>query len=343
MACRSGSTIDHRRARPAAVRLGLCLSLLSAACAAEGGLQPFLTSDQNPFIQIYQPPPPEGARLAEPGAWRFSLQLDLANNSIQQDNATEELVLDGESYRATLAAGYGLSGGLEAGVSVPLVLHRRGALDNFIEDWHDLFGLSNSKRTKFESNQLRYSYASNVASSQVTNPAEGIGDVRLTLAYPLTGSAHGGRDLVLRAGLKLPTGDAKKLLGSGSTDLALQLAAVDAGTLADWKATLFGSVGMLRLGGGDVLDAIRRDYIAIGTLGLARPLLGKASVKLQLDAHSSFYDSALSALGSNTVQLTVGGQIELAGGGAIDLGLVENLFTDTTPDLVFHLAWRTLL
>ena len=327
---------------------GTCLGLLllvGAMRPAAGGesLQPFLNADQNPFIQVYSPPPPQSARLVRPGAWRIALQLDLTSNSIGEGDSVENLVLDGETYRSALSLSYGLSDRLEAGIVVPYLMHRRGVFDNFIEDWHDTFGLSNRKRTAFARDQLDYAYTGSEASQQLDEPAEGLGDVRLTLGYPVARSEEAGRDIALHASLKLPSGDAAKLLGSEGTDLALQLSAVDSGLLRRWDATLFWSLGVLRLGDGEVLESLRRDYVAIGTLGLGRPVTGRISLKMQLDGHTSFYDSELAALGSNTVQLTVGGEIDLPGLATVDLGLVENLFTDTTPDLVFHLAWRTVL
>jgi len=78
-------------------------------------------------------------------------------------------------------------------------------------------------------------------------------------------------------------------------------------------------------------------------VGTETALTDGLSLKAQIDAHTPFYDSELAALGASSVQLTVGGTIGLWGRNMLDLGLVENLFTDTTPDLVFHLAWRTVL
>jgi hypothetical protein len=323
--------------------LGLCLIVLSVSSSAGTELQPFLTTDQNPFIQVYSLPPAAGARLTEAGAWRYALQLDLTSNSIAENGTDESVVIDGETYRTTLWIKYGLTERLEAGLIVPYVMQRRGVFDNFIEDWHDTFGLSNRKRTVFEDRQLNFSYSGDDASQQLSEPTEGLGDVRLTLGYPVYGNDQADRRIVLRAGLKLPSGDAARLTGSGGTDLALQLDATDAVALAGWNTALFWSAGVLRLGSGEVLEAIRRDYVALGTVAVARPLTEKVALKLQLDGHSSFYDSGLAGLGSSAVQLTVGGQIDLSRGSSLDLGLVENLFTDTTPDLVFHFALRSLL
>lgn len=323
--------------------MGLALPAASPAAPAGGEPQPFLTANQNPFIQVFSVPPPPTARLLESGAWRLALQLDLTNNSIAQDNGAESIVLDGETYRSTLSLSYGLSDRLEAGLTIPFVMQRHGVFDNFIEDWHDTFGLSNHKRTVFARDQLDYAYTGADAAQQLNEPAEGLGDIRLSLGYPIYKDDTRGRAMALHAGLKLPSGDAAKLLGSGGTDLALQLSATDSGLLARWKSTLFWSAGVLRLGSGEVLEAIRRDTVVIASLGLGRPFTEHIALKLQLDGHSSFYDSDLAVLGSNTLQLTVGGEIRLPGKGTLDLGLVENLFTDTTPDLVFHLAWRAVL
>lgn len=326
----------------------MCLSLFLLAGAmrpasGDESLQPFLNANQNPFIQIYSPPSPQSARLVRPGTWRIALQLDLTSNSIGEGDSIESIVLDGETYRSALSLSYGVTDRLEAGIVIPYIMHRRGVFDNFIEEWHDTFGLSNRKRTAFARDQLDYAYTGPEASQRLDEPAEGLGDVRLTLGYPVARSEGAGRDIALHASLKLPNGDAAKLLGSEGTDLALQLSAVDSRVLGRWDATLFWSLGVLRLGGGEVLETLRRDYVAIGTLGLGRPVTGRISLKMQLDGHSSFYDSDLAALGSNTVQLTAGGEIDLPGMATVDLGVVENLFTDTTPDLVFHLAWRTLI
>jgi hypothetical protein len=323
--------------------LGLCLIVLSVSSSAGGELQPFLTTDQNPYIQIYSLPAAEGARLTAAGTWRYALQLDLTSNSIAENGTDESIVIDGETYRTTLWIKYGLTERLEAGLVIPYVMQRRGVFDNFIEDWHDTFGLSNRKRTVFENRQLDYFYTGAEATQRLTEPTEGLGDVRLTLGYPVYGDEGAGRRIVLRGGLKLPSGDAARLTGSGSTDLALQLDATDATSLAAWNTALFWSAGMLHLGQGDVLGAIQRDYVALGSLALARPLTERVSLKLQLDGHSSFYDSELAGLGASAVQLTGGGQIGLSRGSFLDLGLVENLFTDTTPDLVFHFAVRSVL
>jgi hypothetical protein len=38
--------------------------------------------------------------------------------------------------------------------------------------------------------------------------------------------------------------------------------------------------------------------------------------------------------------LAFGGTVELARAGRIDIAMIENLSTDTTPDVTLHLGWR---
>jgi hypothetical protein len=120
----------------------------------------------------------------------------------------------------------------------------------------------------------------------------------------------------------------------------LQLLSTDDQTLSAWGLTLAWMAGGLWLGDGDVLDSIRREAVAIGAVGVSRPLWRKLSARVQLDGHTAFYDSKLEGLGSGSIQLTVGGSLELKHSGRLDFAMKQNLFTDATPDFGLHLAWR---
>lgn len=324
----------------------LVLVLIGVFASSVDAREPvaFTTTDQNPFIQIHQLPWPTEPVWPGTGKWAIGLTVDVANNAVDEEGAGgARVVLDGETWRGSLAFAYGVTPRFEAALVVPLVSHQTGIFDGFIRDWHDWFGLSNGRRDEFSDNSLEYSYhASGLDRVRVDAARSGIGDVRLSGAWRLRGEDDDRRSLTLRAGVKLPTGSASRLHGSGGTGLSLQLLSTDARTLSGWGTTLSWMAGVLRLGEGDVLDDLQRDYVAIGSVGVARPLWRRLSVKAQLDAHGPFYDSDIGILGSSAVQLVVGGGIRLARG-TLDIGLVENLFTDTTPDFGIHFAWHTLL
>lgn len=316
-------------------------TLAPPPAVASDDLALFSTTNQNPFIQIYSLPSPSMYSTPGTDRWAWSIEFDLANGAIQDELPSgERLALDGETYRTSLMLRRQVSARVVAGLNVPFVAHSGGFLDSFVRDWHDVFGLSNSRRDDFEDNSLDYSYASDAGDAfRVTERSRGLGDIRLTLDHGLD-TTDARRRMGLRAGLKLPTGAGENLHGSGSTDVSLQLLATDAATLAAWNTTLAWMIGGMWLGDGEVLDGLRRDLVAVGSVGLSRQLWRNLTIRLQLDGHSSFYDTDLDALGAASLQLSFGGSIALAGAGRLDLVLVENLFTDTTPDLVLHLAWR---
>jgi hypothetical protein len=318
--------------------------LVSIPSAAANGQDQslFSTSDGNPFIQVFSLPSPAAYPAPPPRhrTWRFG--FDLASSATTEERpAGERIVLDGETYRTSIALDYGLSERLAVGITVPLVAHSGGFLDGFLQDWHDLFGLSNERREEFEDNSLDYSYLeSGVEVFALSDHDRGLGDVRLTANWDLLGDSDETRSLILRPGLKLPTGSSNTLRGSGSTDLSLQLLSTDRRSLDGWGMTLSWMIGALWLGEGDVLEPLREDMVAIASVGLSRPIWHELSARLQLDGHSAFYDSELRPLGASSVQLTFGGSLELARAQRIDFAMVQNLFTDTTPDLGIHLAWR---
>jgi hypothetical protein len=299
---------------------------------------PFLIRDQNPFIQIYGLPPHDAAELTPSRQSTIQILFDLANNSKLADGANESISLDGETYRLAFSVRHGLSDRVEAGIEVPLVFHRSGVLDDFIEGWHDLLGLDNGERDKTPSNALDYSHRfQGQESIAIRSGQQGLGDVRVFAATTLYQADDRSREVSLHGSLKLPTGDSARLLGSGSTDLALSVNAVER-SLGSYRITAYGRFGLLASSDSDVLTAQQRHFVVFGGLGLNWHAGGPVDLKAQLDGHSSFYQSELPQLDSDSVQLTLGGTIYFGRATALDLAVGENLFTDTIPDLLIQIA-----
>ena len=314
--------------------------LLSSAVllSAAGGLSaaelpdPYTTANRNPFVQIYGLPEAESARLVAPGKSRFGLQVDISNDFSVNTKADEGVMIDGETHRAELQWRQGVASGWELGLNLPFLSQRGGGLDSFIENWHDWFGMPDGDRPAYPRNKIRFAYRkSGHQLFVVDQPQEGIGDVSLSAAYQLSDSTT--RQWALRGQLKLPTGDADGLLGSGSTDVALALHVSDEG----WGSgiTLHGSLGAMWMSDGDVLDYVRNDWVAFGSGTLAWRSSERTTLKLQLDVHSAFYDSNLTELGKDSAQLTLGGAVRLSDKWTLDLGLSEDIIVDTAPDVVF--------
>ena len=310
----------------------------AAAADPAGPPAPFLARDLNPFIQVYGLPPFEAAEVTPAGHSQLQLTLDAANNAKLAEHGGESITLDGETYRLGLWFRYGLSDRFEVGAEVPVIFHVGGVFDGFIQDWHALLGLPKGDRAEMQDNLLDYSYRDQGQELvAIRSGQQGLGDVRLFAATTLYRADDGARELGLRASLELPTGSGARLLGSGSTDLAVSVNATERGW-ASHGLTWFGRLGLLASSDGEVLAARQRNAVLFGGLALNWRAWSRVDLKAQLDVHGPFYRSALYQLDSTSVQVTFGGTIHLGPATALDLGLGENLFLDTIPDVLLNVT-----
>jgi hypothetical protein len=323
--------------------LGLLLIGLPGAVLAQSPQlsEPFAVRNQNPFVLAYGLPISSAPDRLAQDAYSLQLQLDITNNSKDARTSREQIVLDGETYSTALVYQRGLGDGWQFGVALPLIGHHSGFMDNFIEGWHDTFGLSNGDREDWPKNRLYFSYTRDgVNGVELTDGTNGIGDLQLQISRPFY-SAESGGQWQWHASLELPTGDADRLLGSGSTDLALWVSASYPELIASWDVGGYLHAGLVLTGDGDLLPDQVESQVWFGGAGLHWRLWSWLTLKGQLDIHGPFYDSRLDQLGKQSVLLTVGGNIPMdKQGGAIDLAIGENLLTDAVPDFMINLAYR---
>lgn len=302
---------------------------------------PFSTSNQNPLVAIYGLPPAAPATLLAHGRSAAELRADIASVCSSDERSGESILLDGESYRFTLALKRGVGERFEIGLEIPYVMHREGFLDGFITDWHDFFGLPQGERDNLPEDQLAYRYRDSDGRTtlDLTDETDGLGDLRLTGAWQIwKREGEEPRSLALRASLKLPTGDDNDLLGSGSTDLALWLSGSQ--VFRQGSLALFGGAGVLLMSDSDVLADQQRHAAGFATLGGGWQPLSRLALKVQIDGHTAMYsDSSLREL-SDSLQLAIGGTVGVTDTLALDLAITEDIAVDTAPDIVFHLALR---
>ncbi len=312
------------------------LATLSAAIPARAEAW-FPMRNHNPFLQVFGLPAGEPASLQPEGTYRYRVSLAIANHAEQDQTALESGETDGESYFLDLTYRYGLRDGLELGVDVPLVAHAGGFLDGPIENWHDLWGLSNSRRSG-PRDQIDYRYVAPDGDTYRLQSSEaGIGDIRLGAALRL-GNPGRKRAWALRAGVKLPTGDADKLLGSGAVDYYLSLHLDDRYSLAGRELRVSALAGTLFPGDGDTVPAEQRDAVGFVGMALAWQASRRWSLMAQVNGESAYYDSDLEILGANSVQLTVGGAYRARSGLSVRFGVVEDILGNATSDIAFQVA-----
>jgi hypothetical protein len=305
-------------------------------------ITPFRTVNQRPLVQIFGLPAETTAGISPAGHGVFSLTQDIASEYTASATANEQIVLDGESYRWTLAARYGIRDRFEVGIDVPYVLYGGGFLDGFISDWHSTFNFPGGGRDSVPDNRLTYSYSKDgIHKLYMKDSGSGIGDISLNAGMKLydDSSSRHHDSLALRAVLKLPTGESSALRGSGSTDFSLYLCG-SMNNFTEWGSLgVFGSVGGMVMTRGDVLSDQQNNLVGFGTFGLGWGPAEWISFKLQLNGHTALYHgSNLAELSQHSLMLTGGGTLMLPADYLLDIGISENIFVATAPDVGFHLG-----
>jgi hypothetical protein len=321
--------------------LVLALLLCIPAAGHPFDILPFRTSNQSPLVMIYGLPAIGDARVLAKGEKELALVFDLANMYVDDSAANERIILDGETYRLNLTGRMGIANRFEAGFELPWIFQNVGFLDGFIENYHTTFGFRQNGRDQAPKGRLLFNYQRNGADLiRVDQSSSGIGDIRLTAGYQMYREAgENPGALALRASLKLPTGDSNELRGSGSTDLALWLAAGKGWKTGSGLWEIFGGVGALGMTESDVLPDQQRNVVAFGSIGAGWRPLSWLVLKVQFDGHTAFYkDSDLVELSSDSVQIVMGGSLVFSERTTLDIGVSEDLVVKTAPDVVFHFA-----
>lgn len=316
--------------------VSLLLALLFSISSHAQQLMPAKIKNMNPFIIGYGAVIPDSPFLLPKDGWATSVKLELANNSITADTATEEIFIDGETYLADINMRYGYRHDIELLVAVPLIYHSGGFLDQAIKSWHDLWGMSNDRRDVFPNNQLQYEYTRNGNTLiDISSGAGGLGDMVFGLKYN-NKPGDEATSIAYRMDLKLPTGDADKLTGSGATDVALSVHAANTSLLRKNDITVYGGAGLVALGKGDILPDIQKDYVGNAYIGISWQTTSRLALIAQLSFQSSYYESDLNQLGANSFQLYLNGAYASRDNITYELGFGENLATDTTPDFLLY-------
>jgi hypothetical protein len=325
------------------VTLLLIMVFCAVPClAADMEITPFRTVNQSPLVQIFGMPAETTSTIVPAGRLEMRLSQDVASEYTTSRTNSEDLLLDGESYRWVLAARYGIGERFDVGVEIPYILYGGGFLDSLIVDWHSAFGLPQGGRDSSAKDRLSYRYSKNgVQKLRMEHAGSGIGDIVFTAGMKLyedkDSVAHDS--LALRSSIKLPTGDSASLHGSGGTDFSLALCG-SMNNFTEWGSLgVFGSLGGLVMSRGDVLSDQQKNLAGFGLAGLGWGPAEWISFKMQINAHTAVYrGSSLDELSKNTVMLIGGGALKLPGEYLLDIGVSEDIAVATSPDVAFHLS-----
>ena len=316
-------------------------ALLPATRARAVEIHPFYARHFSPLVQAFGLPPAEDGDTAAAGTVLSRLVVDAANSYHSGMAPRQSTVLDGETWRTTLALRYGVGLRLEAGIDLPVVNHSGGFLDGVIESFHRAIGKPKNGGAGNPREQLDYVYRRDgTPIIDLRDDTWAFGDVTLSGAWRLSSPDASRRRTALRVTLKLPTGRDTELAGSGGTEGSLRIAILDPETLSRWNATLFASAGALYIGTDTFMGDLRRPVVGFGTVGAGWTPASWVGIKLQADGHTALSsESGFKPLGG-TVHLMGGFTFPLPGGVDMDLGIAENIVNESAPDVGFQLGFR---
>lgn len=340
-----------------ATLVALLLAALQAPAAASVVRGPLAVGDLFPARRGFLQPGPEPVAPLATGEWRLDILISAANtlarnSSIevalearrdrqpvtveflrQLDDGRGVLFVDGEDQALRLKIGHGLPGGWQVGFELPLLRAHDGDLDGLAEGFHDLFGLDQDGRFGLSRDHHLIFISSPRSEVMVGEaPGSGVGDLTLTAKRTLpSGRWQRGLD----AALKLPIGDEKRLMSSGSADVGLRF--LTSRSFGRWH--LHGGAGFVYLGPWEALGTPSQVRLS-GFTAIERGHANGASTVLQLVAlESPFEDLGVPEMDHPSYQLTLGGHLPLTADHWLTLAVTENvLHFDSGSDFAFHVG-----
>jgi len=311
----------------------LFLCLLSSHSFADQP-SPFLTRDNSPFSLIFGLPLASSAKLLETDQSRWTSSFNISNTINLQSNTNENLFVDVETWNVNFLYDYGLKENWMLRVQLPYLIHSGGFLDSAIEKYHSTLGLPEDIRPNFPRDQIDISLNQNGQNFIDTNSQQSaLGDISVQMAWQAQQSKLYA--LSYWMSLKLPSGDAKKITGSGAFDIATWAAMNYRLTDTRW---FYGQGGLLYMSDSDLFENIQKNFAVFGNAGLKFQPWDSIILKAQFDFHSAFYDSNLEFLG-DVLQLTFGGGYLISHQHRLDFSIVEDIKNGASPDVNFNISW----
>ena len=219
-------------------------------------------------------------------------------------------------------------------LQLPVIAHTQGFLDSPIEAYHQALGLPQDLRPSFPRDQITIQYSRDDNTLiDITRNEKSIGDISAQLAWQKNISNK--MAISYWGSIKLPTGDYKKLTGSGSTDIALW-SAMDY-RLKDTR-WLYGQAGLLITRNNKVLNSIHRNWAAFVSTGIKFQPWNPIELKAQFEIHSALFDTDIKFL-KDVLQFTFGGTYIINEKHKIDIAVAEDIYPGTSPDVNFNLSW----
>ena len=329
--------LSYRYKKPAACIISglfLCFSLAFCNLSNAQSGSPFITRNQSPLSLIYGIPAATPARLLEENNSRWISSLNISNTLIAQSGTNDQLFIDLETWQLNLFYDYGLKQNWMLRVHLPVIAHTGGIFDSAIDNYHKTLGFPRGLQPGLPYNQISIDYTQdNTSQLNISSKQKDIGDIAFQLAWQMKKS----NDIAISywTSLKLPTGDYKKLTGSGGTDIAAWAAMDYRLNDSRW---LFGQAGLLYMHNNKVLPDIHNNWGTFAMAGIKFQPWKPVELKAQLEFHSALFDTDIKFM-QQSYQLTFGGSYLINTQQKLDFAVGEDIKSGTSPDVSFNISW----
>ncbi len=325
------------RSKPLATPAAGLISALLGLHPEAGLAELFLVRDHNPLVLAQGSPPFAAVSVPASADWVAGIAYSHSNAFNEQRSPREYLLVDVETQVVDLWAGRRVARDMTLWVHAPLIRHSAGGLDGFIERYHATLGLPQGERVGFPRNQFQIRYERDGERLiHLEDETSGLGDVSLGISRAWAGS-EAVPQVAVAASVKLPSGDASKLTGSGAVALGVQ-------AQAGWRLwpewQVLGRLGAQWLAEGDLLPHQQRPWVAFGAAGVEWQAASRLTLRAQLDLHAGLYDDTQLRLLREALTLTLGGTAQLGEHLALDVAVMEDAHVEAAPDVTLEVALR---
>ena len=261
----------------------------------------------------------------------MSAHLNWASTALSQRDADEILIVDAETreLRLTLERQFAQRGFVQ--FQLPYRELSGGELDNFIDNWHDAFGLPEGARPEQPHDRLLIRYRDDGATLlEETRAERGLGDISATVGYALKNTERFASRVAVS--IELPSGEDRWFLSNDAIDVTALIAAEN--RFAE-RWSVYGQAAVTWIGEGEALASRQNDFVWSAHGALAWQATRSIELVAQVDAHSAVFDDSDLEFFQEAVVLTLGGNIALSPNWSLQLGVSEDIAVEQSPDVVF--------
>lgn len=180
------------------------------------GLGPLALREQFLLSQTHLTLTPQDPRPTDKGRWRAGLTLDWAN-TFGKKNVT--YLVDGETVTTVSYVRYGVLEGFEVGLDVPVLWRGGGAMDDFIQGFHDAFGVSQNGREELPDDDFNVFVNDREGNFyQLDDEGWALGNIGASAKLTIAQGDERFPALALQAVVTAPTGDQRREFSQGGWD-----------------------------------------------------------------------------------------------------------------------------